>query len=78
MLEADRGTFIETIDVRERQTLRWGFLRAMFPSFAEEVELGRYVKQLVATRHYRGVRLDPHLDPATGKPSPHVFDIYAL
>ena len=36
---------LATVDVRDLNTLGWGPLRAMFPHFAEEIELGRYLKK---------------------------------
>jgi hypothetical protein len=49
----------------------------MFPSFVEEIELGRYLRQLLARRENRTVTLEPHQD-ATGQLSTHVFDVYGM
>jgi hypothetical protein len=68
--------FLGTVDAREQQTLRWGFMRALFPRFAEEVELGRYMKRLMSGGRYSVLRLEPHLEQ-TGTYSTHVFDVYA-
>jgi hypothetical protein len=69
-------TFLGTVDAQQLQTLRWGFMRALFPAFAEEVELGRYLKKLLASGQYAGLRIEPHRE-ADGSYSTHVFDIYA-
>jgi hypothetical protein len=78
-MTAERSTvasdLIETLDVRDLNTLRWGFIRAMFPGFAEEVELGRHLRTLLKTE-LRAVRIEPHREP-DGKLSTHVFDIRA-
>ncbi len=71
------STLVATIDVSTLQTVRWGLMRQLFPRFVEELELGRFVRKLLQERHYRGVHLEPHHD-AAGRPSPHVFDVYAL
>jgi hypothetical protein len=65
---------LATIDVRELNTLRWGILRAMFPSFADEVELGRFVRTLLGTHPTQAVRIERHRLP-DGQCSTHVFDI---
>jgi len=65
------------VDVRELSSVRWGPLRAMFPKFVEEVELGRYLKHLLRTSQCRAVRLEPHCD-ADGTRSTHVFDVYGV
>jgi hypothetical protein len=68
--------FLGTVDAREQQTLRWGFMRAWFPRFAEEVELGRYMKRLMSGGRYSVLRLEPHREQ-NGTYSTHVFDVYA-
>jgi hypothetical protein len=68
---------LATVDVRELRTLRWGFLRELFPAFVEEIELGRYLRQLLARRENRAVAIEPHRD-ANGELSTHVFDVYGL
>jgi hypothetical protein len=61
---------LTTVDVRELNTLRWGPLRQMFPAFVEEIELGRYLKSMLATAACRTVEIQPHCA------SNHVFDVY--
>jgi hypothetical protein len=68
---------LATVDVRELNSLRWGPLRAIFPKFAEEVELGRYLKKLLRDAQCSAVRLEVHQQP-DGTPSRHVFDVYEV
>jgi hypothetical protein len=66
-----------TVDVRDLNTVRWGPLRAMFPSFVHEVELGRYLKRLLRECACTAVQVQPHRKP-DGTASDHVFDIFSL
>lgn len=66
---------VTTVDVRELNTLMWGPLRAMFPSFAEEIELARYLKRVLAHAQCRAVQIEPHRD-ASGQASTHIFDVF--
>jgi hypothetical protein len=68
-------TPVTTVDVRELDTLMWGPLRAMFPSFAEEMELARYLKQLLAHSQCKVVQIRPHRG-ASGQPSIHIVDVF--
>jgi hypothetical protein len=68
-------TPLTTVDVRELNTLMWGPLRAMFPSFAEEIELARYLKGVLAHAQCKAVQIERHPD-ASGQPSTHIFDVY--
>ena len=63
---------LATVDVRELNTLRWGPLRQLFPSFVEEIELGRYLKKLLASMECAAVEIVPHRD------SSHVFDVFQV
>jgi hypothetical protein len=47
----------------------------MFPSFAEEIELARYLKRILAHSQCKAVQIEPHCD-ASGRPSTHVFDVF--
>jgi hypothetical protein len=67
---------IETIDLRQLDSAHLGVLRFMFPGFAEEIELGRYVRRQLSRGGLRAVHLEPHRD-ADGRVSPHVFDVFA-
>ena len=66
---------VATVDVRKLDTLMWGPLRAMFPSFVEEIELARYLKRILKHSQCRAVQIEPHLD-ASGQASTHIFDIF--
>ena len=64
-------------DVREMQSLKWGPLRAMFPTFVEEIELARHLKTLLVGERCRAVHIERHRGP-DGRPSTHVFDVYRV
>ena len=67
---------IGTVDVWELNSgVRWMITRALSPRFAQEVELGRYMRRLLASRRWSVVRVVPHTDER-GVPSTHVFDVY--
>ncbi|MBV8720134.1 MAG: hypothetical protein JO020_07155 [Chloroflexi bacterium] len=44
----------------------------MFPRFVEELELGRYLKRLLASRQCSAVEIAPHAG------SSHVFDAFGM
>jgi hypothetical protein len=69
--------FLATVDVRELETLRWGPIRLMFPRFVEEIELGRYLRRLLAHEENRAVAIEPHRE-SDGRDSTHVFDVYRV
>jgi hypothetical protein len=66
---------LTTVDVRELDTLMWGPLRAMFPSFVEEIELARYLKRVLAHSECKAVQIERHRD-ASGAPSTHIYDVF--
>jgi len=68
---------IATVDVRELNTLGRGPLRDTFPAYAGEIELARYLKQLLQSGDRCAVRIEPH-SSEQGHPSSHVFDIYRI
>jgi hypothetical protein len=70
-------TPIATVDVRELDTLMWGPIRYMFPAFVEDIELGRYMRRLLAHSQCKVVTIEPHRDPS-GAPSKHVFDVFLV
>jgi hypothetical protein len=47
----------------------------MFPSFADEIELARYLKRVLSHAQCRAVQIEPHRD-ASGRASTHIFDIF--
>ncbi len=67
--------FIGTVDIHDLRQLHWPLMRLLAPHFVEELELGRYMKGLLATGRWRDVRVVPHRS-ATGELSKHVFDVY--
>ncbi len=67
--------FIGTVDIHDLRQLHWPIMRLLAPHFVEELELGRYVKGLLATRRWRDVRVVPHRTE-DGELSKHVFDVY--
>jgi hypothetical protein len=68
---------LETVDACNLQTLSWGPLRAMFPRFAERVELDRHVSALLAAGRCHAVRIQQHRQE-DGQLSVHIFDVYRL
>lgn len=70
--------FIGTVDVWELKSgIRWMITRLFSRHFVEEVELGRYMRGLLATRRWSVVRVVPHMNEE-GLPSTHVFDVYGV
>jgi hypothetical protein len=69
---------IGTVDVWQLpDRLRWPIMRILSRRFVEELELGRYIRGLLATRRWSIVRVAPHADEQ-GIPSTHVFDVYGV
>ena len=69
---------IGTVDVWElRSGIRWMIMRMISRHFVEEMELGRYLRGLLATRRWSVVRVVPHMTEQ-GVPSTHVFDVYGV
>jgi hypothetical protein len=66
-----------TVDVAQLKTVRWGPMRQLFPSFVEEIELGRYLKRLLANAECQAVQLEPHRG-SDGTVSSRVFDVYLV
>ncbi|HLZ28115.1 MAG TPA: hypothetical protein VKV73_12425 [Chloroflexota bacterium] len=75
MMMHNSAHLIATIDVRQLDSVRLGVLRLMFPAFAAEMELGRYVRHLLSSGRYGTVYFEPHRD-VDGRLSQHVFDVY--
>jgi hypothetical protein len=70
--------FIDTVDLdRLRTGIRWMFMRPFAPRLAQELELGRYLRELLHTRRWSVVHVQPHVDEF-GEPSNHVVDIYGV
>jgi hypothetical protein len=75
MAETHTRELLATVDVRTLNSLRWGPLRQMFPGFVEQIELGRYLRHLLANSNCKTVEIQPHVEP-NGAPSQRVFDVY--
>jgi hypothetical protein len=69
--------FIETVDVAELNTIRGPIERLLARRYVEELELGRYLRGLLATRRWSHLRVVPHQNEQ-GVPSSHVFDVYGV
>jgi hypothetical protein len=69
--------FICTVDVAELQSFRGALMRLLARHYMEEIELGRYLRGLLATRRWATVRVVPHTNEQ-GVPSTHVFDVYGV
>jgi hypothetical protein len=69
--------WLATVDVRELHSLNWGIMRLMFRSFAEEIELGRYLRTLLSGSENHLVAIEPHRD-SDGRLSTHVFDVFRV
>jgi hypothetical protein len=72
-------TPVATVDVKQLSSVRWGPMRQLFPAFVEDLELGRYLKRLLAetTTDCQTVQLEPHRD-AQGRLMPHVIDVFLV
>jgi len=66
---------VATVDVRQLNTLNWGPIRAMFPSFVEQIELTRYLKGFLTDAQCRAVQLELHQE-ASGVRSTHIYDVF--
>lgn len=74
MILQSQEQFIGTVDVWQLRQVRWPFMRLLARHFVEEVELGRYMRRLLATGHWSAVRVVPRAHPAQA--NAHVFDVY--
>jgi len=75
MLMHNSANLLATIDVQQLDTVGLGILRLMFPAFAAELELGRYMRRVLSSGRYATVYFEPHRD-VDGRLSRHVFDVY--
>jgi hypothetical protein len=71
------GDLLATIDMRELESIHWTFMRPMFPTFADEIELGKHLQLLLMSLQCGPVRLEPHREP-DGHLSTHIVDVYQL
>lgn len=66
--------FIGTVDVWQLNQARQPIMRALTPAYVDQLELRRYLKDLLRTGAWRSVRAVPHSDPL--HPYGHLFDVY--
>jgi hypothetical protein len=71
------GALIATVNAHELHSPGWNLMRQIFPRFVEEMELGRFVRDLMKDGEYAGVRIEHHRLP-DGRTSGYQFDIYLL
>ena len=76
-MQVDTHKPVATVDVTQLNTVRWGPMRQLFPAFVEEIELGRYLRRLLANAECRAVQIEAHRN-ADGRPMPHVFDVFFI
>jgi hypothetical protein len=74
-ISADR--LIATVDAHGLHSIRWIVMRDLFPRFAEQLELRRFVRDLMRTDGSSAVRIQPHRAD-DGSVSDHVFDVYEM
>ena len=75
---SEQGELIGTVDAWELSSeIRWMITRLVSRHFVEEVELGRYLRGLLATRRWSVVKVVPHRNEQ-GVPSTHVLDVYGV
>ena len=67
--------FLETVDVRDLNELRWPIVRLLAPAFVDRMELRRHKQRLLETGRWERIRAIPcrHSD---GKVSTQVFELY--
>jgi hypothetical protein len=69
----DQEEHIGTVDVWQLGLLgRWPIMRMLAPGFVEELELGRYMRNLLASHRWRMVRVVPRANAR------NVLDIYGI
>ena len=66
--------FIVTVDVWHLHQFRWPIMGTLAPGYVEQLELSRYLRQLLATGRWRAVQAVPHFD--AGRSCRHRFDVY--
>jgi hypothetical protein len=50
------GELVTTVNADALCTIRWGLMRQLFPDFVAEIELGRFVRKLLAGDRCAAVR----------------------
>ena len=70
-------TLITTVNVANLNSVRWGVMRQLFPHYADDVELGRFIRRLLRDQPNVAVRVEPHR-LEDGSISTQLFDVYRL
>jgi hypothetical protein len=76
-VSAGPGELIGTIDIGQLHEFRWPFMRILARRYVEEMEMGRYMRTLLATRRWAVVRMVPH-STREGALSTRKFDVYGV
>ena len=76
-LALTEGDLLASVDVSGLYATRPGLMREICPQFVEELELGRFVRELLSSEQCSAVRIERH-PTADGSRSSHVFDVYRL
>ena len=66
---------IGIVDAGQLHEVRWPLVRLLARRYVEDLEMGGYVRRLLASHRWAMVRLVPHTTEQ-GEPSTHVFDVY--
>jgi hypothetical protein len=72
---AHEEELIGIVDAGQLHDIRWPFMRVLARRYVEDLEMGRYVRRLLASQRWAMVRLVPH-NTEQGAPSTRVFDVY--
>jgi hypothetical protein len=76
-VSAGQEELIGTVDIGQLHEIRWPIMRLLAGRYMEEIEMGRYMRTLLATRRWAVVRMVPRKTPQ-GAPSTRVFDVYGV
>jgi hypothetical protein len=76
-VSAGQEVLVGTVDIGQLREIRWPIMRLLARRYVEEMEMGRYMRTLLATGHWAVVLMVPH-KTLQGTPSTHVFDVYGV
>ena len=71
------GDLLASVDVTELHATRSDLMRERCPQFVEELEFGRFVRELLGSEQCAAVRIERH-PTVDGSLSSHVSDVYRL
>ena len=66
--------FIESVDTRDLPRLSWPIVEELCPGFVEQTKLRHHVERLLASKHWRSVRVRPQSTPMSW----HLYSIYGI